>query len=176
LIALTPIAGYTGFIDVQGRADDSGAVLNVYGANTLTAPALATASSAKGGSYTTPSGSMLVVGTVYYFAVDKPLYVKTWSLGTLPASTVPSKQLSTAALTSLAQLVLKGGDATNDEAVDVGDATCVGSQYGTTGGLCGAAPGTPGTASDVNGDGKVDILDLTLMGGNYGITSSPWVP
>ncbi len=86
-ITITPIAGYTGFIDVQGRADDSGAVLNVYSTGGLVAPALASASSAKGGAYTTPSGAMLVVGQTYYFAVDKPLYVKTL------ASPAPNKQL-----------------------------------------------------------------------------------
>ena len=127
----------------------------------------ATTSSAKGGAYTTPSGSMLVVGQTYYFRVDKPLYVKTL------VSPAPSKQLSTAALTTLAQLVLKGGDADNSEDVGLADATCIGGAYGKPGPWpC----GTNGGSSDVNGDGKVDILDLTLMGGNYGLTSSTWTP
>jgi hypothetical protein len=169
-ITVTPIAAYTGFIDVQGRADDSGAVLNVYSTNGLVAPALATTSSAKGGGYTTPSGSMLVVGWTYYFAVDKPLYVKTLAT---PAASVPNRQLSTAALTSLGQLVLKGGDADNLESVDIVDATCIGGDYGT---LTDWGCGTNGGNSDVNGDGKIDILDLTLMGGNFGITSSTWAP
>ncbi len=167
-IVIRGIANFTGFIDVQGRADDSGALLNVYEADTLATPVLATATSAKGGAYTTAhtSGNLLTILTPYYFSVDKVRYVKTWATGT-----VPTKVLTTRPLTTLNTLVLKGGDANDDEKVDVGDAGLVGGAYGDT-----LTCPLTGACADVNGDGKVDILDLTLMGGNYGIMASDWTP
>jgi hypothetical protein len=167
-IVIRGIANFTGFIDVQGRSDDSGALLEVFAADTLATPVLANATSAKGGGYTTAhtSGNLLTIDTPYYFRVDKLLYVKT----AVPA---PGKSLSTRSFTSLGQIVLKGGDADNLESVDIVDATCIGGDYGT---LTDWGCGTNGGNSDVNGDGKIDILDLTLMGGNFGITSSTWAP
>ncbi len=76
-------------------------------------------------------------------------------------------------MTSLATVILLGGDATNNEVVDILDGTCIAGDYGLTGGFdaCG------GTGlSDVNQDGVVDILDMSLMGGNYELTASPWTP
>jgi len=169
-ITVTGIAQYTGFIDVQGRADDSGAVLEVHAASTVGSDLMATATSAKGGAYTTAyaSSKLLTVGTTYYFVVDKPRYLTT----KIDAGVyVPGKELALRPLTPLSQLVLKGGDAIDDNVIDVSDAGLIGGAYGTT-------PVCPltGNCADVNGDGKVDILDLTLMGGNYGLTYSDWAP
>jgi hypothetical protein len=73
-------------------------------------------------------------------------------------------------LTTLNNVVLLGGDATDDDTIDISDATCIGNDYGTSTSTCGTG------SSDVNGDGVIDILDLVLMGGNYGLSDSPWTP
>jgi len=63
---------------------------------------------------------------------------------------------------TLLALELKGGDATLDNAVGLGDASVVGGMYGT---------GTIANDADVNYDNKVNVQDLALVGGNYGLTS-----
>ncbi len=77
-------------------------------------------------------------------------------------------------LTSLNTLLLLGGDAVNDNLIDIKDAGCIGSAYALPPAVCGIGP-TLGT-SDVNGDGVMDILDLTLMSGNFTLNQSPWTP
>jgi hypothetical protein len=67
-------------------------------------------------------------------------------------------------------LYLYGGDADDDNAIDIGDASIIGGTYGDAGDLAG----------DVNFDGVVNLQDLALVGGNYGLTSataySAWLP
>ncbi len=178
-LTITGIGQYTGFIDLQGRSDDSGAALEVWSQQLAAgATKLATATSAKSGAYTTAYVDLLKplqIGSTYYFFVDKALYVRTavTTAGTPPAVTsydVPWL-LGARPLTTLATLELRGGDADNSEDVDIPDASCIGGSYGRPGPWpCGANGGS----SDVNSDGKVDILDLTLMGGNYGVLASTW--
>jgi hypothetical protein len=71
----------------------------------------------------------------------------------------------------LANVLLLGGDANNDNVIDILDAGCIGRDYGQTPQACGV-----GGSSDVNGDGVVDMADLTLMSGNYTKNYSPWIP
>ena len=75
-----------------------------------------------------------------------------------------------AAKITMSPLELKGGDANDDNVVGLGDATVVGSSYGT---------GTILSDGDVNFDDKVNIFDLALVGGNYGLTNTvynTWLP
>lgn len=81
-----------------------------------------------------------------------------------------SETLTTRPETDLANLVLLGGDATDDDEIELGDATCIGGDYNGTGAACGTG------WSDVNGDGAVDILDLVMVGTNYDLEYSPWIP
>ncbi len=71
----------------------------------------------------------------------------------------------------ISELVLKAGDANEDQVIDTGDAAIVGTQYGT---------GTLADNGDVNFDGRVNIQDLALVGGNYLLTSEvaygSWTP
>jgi hypothetical protein len=103
---------------------------------------------------------------LYYLIVDRALY--------LP-SPVPyvNAMLTSSPTTTLNTIQLLGGDATDNDQIDINDASCIGSAYGTGSNTC---SGGPGANSDVNGDGIVNIYDLTLMGGNYGLSTSPWVP
>jgi hypothetical protein len=65
--------------------------------------------------------------------------------------------------TTLDTVKLLGGDANDDDIVDISDAGIIGGEFGN-------APPTDDRA-DINDDNMVDILDLVLMGGNYNQTS-----
>lgn len=161
---------FTGFIDLQGRAVDSGAVLDVWSAATG-GTRLATATSASSGAYTTVfvDSQWMVVSTVdpaysvkYWLYADRALYLPTFSR---------LQRELTSSLTTLPTLVLLGGDGTDNNLIDIADASCIGSSYGTSSNTC---SGGAGANSDVTGDGIVNIYDLTLMGGNFLLIVSPW--
>ncbi len=169
-IDITGVARFKGYIDLQGRGNDSGAVIKVYNdPNGVTV--FAQGSSASSGAFLTAyqGSNVLQVGTTYYFSVDRDLFLPT-AFAAGPWN--PNKILTTRPETSLNTLLLLGGDATNDNLIDPGDAACIGSAYGGTLNTC---SGT-GASSDVNGDGIVNLYDLVLMGGNYFLTYSTWVP
>lgn len=183
-IIINGLANYTGYVDLQGRSNDSGAAVEVYNQATKAgATELANASSAAGGAYTTVYivPNQLVIGTTYYLFADRALYLPTTQMAVgyytpvVPLDWTHSKPLATRPLTSLTKVVLLGGDATNEDVVNIGDATCIGSNYGGAAAACGGG-NPPGNNADVTGDGVVNILDLVLMGGNFDLTSSPWTP
>lgn len=172
-IHITGIAQYTGFVDLQGRTDDSGAEVAVFDVASKTLAAkYANAFSSAGGGYTTANISphLITVGTTYYLFVDRSLY-----LPTTPVSASDfghSRLLDTRPLTYLNLVYLLGGDATDDDVIDILDAGCIGGGYGLPPTTCGGSVGS----SDVTGNGTVDILDLSLMGGNYTLSFSNWLP
>jgi len=71
---------------------------------------------------------------------------------------------------TLPALMLRGGDVVDDEAIDVNDASLIGTWYGQTG----------DRDADANFDLWVNIQDLALVGGNYNLTSATayasWTP
>ena len=67
-------------------------------------------------------------------------------------------------------LVLLGGDATDDNYINISDFTCMGTDFGSGTSTCGTGN------SDVNGDGIINILDLSLAGGNWNSGFSTWTP
>lgn len=179
-IVITGLANFTGFVDLQGRTNDSGAIIEVFDvANKASSVLLAQGTSAAGGAFTTAyvNSNQLLVGTTYYFQINRPLFLPTTIIATeglmppIPADWGDSKVMLVRPFTSLSTVVLLGGDATNSNYISIGDASCIGGQYGLSPGVC----GVDGTG-DVNGDGVVNILDLTLMGGNYEKNFSPWTP
>ena len=180
-ITIVGIAKFTGFVDLQGRTNDSGATIQVFGGATIAgATTLAQGLSASSGAYTTDylAPHLLTIGNAYWFQVDAPLYLPTTAQATSPSyPTLPTdwqhnKPLSTRPTTTLQNVILLGGDATNDNVIDISDAACIGSYYMQPAHTC----STPDTNADVNGDGTVTMRDLTLMGGNYYRTASPWTP
>jgi hypothetical protein len=180
-VRILGLANYTGFVDLQSRTNESGATITVYNQQAqLGSVAYASGTSSAGGGYGTAHilPEVLVVGTTYWIQVDAPLYLPTTQLAFSPGSPpVPTDWEDNAVLvnrplTTLATVLLLGGDATDDQAVDVLDLTCIGSSYQATS----ACTGGPGANADVTGDGLIDILDLSLAGGNYYKVSSPWVP
>ena len=67
-------------------------------------------------------------------------------------------------------LELKGGDANDDQNVNLGDASAIGSNYGATGDI----------NADVNFSGRVDVFDLAMVGGNFTLNAANayagWAP
>ena len=184
-LILGKLAQYKGFIDLQGRSNDSLATLWVKNQQAYAGSVdLASGTSAAGGGYTTAllGAYQMFQGETYYFQVDRALYLPTTPLRqygvagpVYPTSWLHSKPLASAP-TSLSTVMLLGGDATDDNLIDIDDAACIGNQYNSlTPGACGSVG-----SADANGDGKIDILDLTLMGGNFTQAASPapaiWTP
>ncbi len=165
---------FTGLVNLQGRAKDTGGILQVYNqALKAGATLLAQGISASSGLYTTVSvgGNTLTIGSTLLLGIDRVLYLPTTvAVGT---SYADSHTLDARPSTSLNTVLLLGGDATNDDVIEILDAACIGNDYGKSGGftVCGGS----GT-SDVNEDGVVDILDMALMGGNLDLAASPWIP
>jgi hypothetical protein len=181
-INITGIAQFTGFVDLQGRPNDSSAQVSVYNQQTISgATLLASGTSASSGKYTTSYtlSNLLTIGTTYYFQVDRALYLPTtqtyWTAGpppvVAPTNWAHLKQLNMRPTTPLANVVLLGGDATDDNIVDINDGACIGPAYGGVPVVCNVTG-----SSDVNGDGVTSILDLVLFGGNYTLSASPWTP
>jgi len=171
-IIVEPTANYSGFVDLQGRANDSAASIKVYNQAAKSGAVLvAQGTSASSGAYATThvAPPWLIPTYTYWMVVDRDLYLPTTPLAATDYE--DSKVLDTVPLTALANVVLLGGDATNDDEVNIGDLSCIGGDYNGTGLVCGATGW-----SDVNGDGTVNIQDLSLAGGNYYKTSSPWTP
>ena len=57
-------------------------------------------------------------------------------------------------------ITLKAGDADDDDAIDIDDATLIGGNIGES----------ASSEEDINGDGAINILDLVHVGRNYGST------
>jgi len=114
--------------------------------------------SASSGSYTTAHVSpyWLAADSTYWLQADRVLYLPTTVLYPTPAATYAhSKLLGTVPLTTLLKVVLLGGDANNNNQIEVGDLSLIGGQYGNTGVVCGS-----GSCSDVTGDGIVNVQGL----------------
>jgi len=172
-VVIGPTAKFTGFIDLQGRSNDTGGTLGVYDNQVIgSATLLAWGASVSSGAYTTDMGALLPtvlpVGTTYWLYADAPLFLPT----TADASALfaDSANLNTRPLTTLNLLLLLGGDATDNNAINILDATCIGTDFGTFTSTCATG------SSDVNGDGVINVLDLSLMGGNWTGTFSSWIP
>ncbi len=170
-LAVVGVGNFKGYVDLQGRGDDQGAVIQVFAESAVGSPVYAQAISASSGSYQTlgQAGRKLEVGSTYFLYVDQVLYLPSW----IQANTyLPSAILSNRPVTLLGLITLLGGDANDDNRIDTADLACLGAAYGSTNpGVCSGAGST-----DVTGDGLVNLYDLTLLGGNYDLYYSPWTP
>jgi len=171
-IIIERLASFAGYVDLQGRLNDSLAAVRVYNqALKSGAVELANGTSASSGAYTTVAISphWLGVGNTYYLAADRWLYLPTTPLAS--PSFYNSRLLDGVPSTLLPKAFLLGGDATNNEKIDIGDLSCIGGDYNRRSGfnLCG------GTGlSDVNEDNWVNVQDLSMAGGNLYKEHSPW--
>jgi len=137
----------SGMVQVEGRLNYSGvgvSVPGVPGANTV---------SASNGAYTiydVPAGMQTVIAKI-----SRYLYAQ------------KSDVVVTAGLTTvLPDVNLHGGDANDDNVVDIFDLVILGLSYNTT-------PGDPDwdPRADINNDGAVNLWDLVLVGTNFNRTA-----
>lgn len=180
-IIVIGLANFTGFVDLEGDNNDGGATLTVLNQKPkLGSVALANGTSAASGAYATSyiNPNWLLVGSTYWLQFDAPLHLPTTTMaGSVTYPTVPTDWsngalLTTRPTTALIFVKLLGGDATNNDVVDIFDAGCIGAEYENP--SFSTCSGVPGTSPDVVVDGTVNIFDLVLMGSNYELTYSPW--
>jgi len=151
----------TGTISMQGRTVRDGVVM------TLTGPVLFPF-----GPYSATSINQISNNLGWLNVAAGSYLVTTTQARYLDVTTALGiNKLITTTPTALAALELKGGDANDDNIVELGDASIIAGQYGLSG---------VEHNGDVNFSGKVDIFDLVLVGGNYLLTSAAaygaWLP
>jgi hypothetical protein len=154
----------TGRIDLQGRADDTGAVMTFDTGSSLGYGPFTFSTSDYWGDI---SASGVAHPDTYAITVTMPRYLDvTVASGKSVDITSDGQILST--------LVLLGGDANDVDGIDISDASIIGGQFGNSGG------GITDPGADINADDTIDILDLVLMGGNFGLMSdtayASWTP
>jgi Tol biopolymer transport system component len=157
------MAAISGTVNLQGRATP----LDALGTVTLTDPTnnfppTVTNFGPSDGNFNV-NVPALATGTSYTVTGAHALYLTNRYVG---LNVTPGGSYSPTPATTR----LRGGDATNDGTVELGDLTCVGGAFGNPPTLCGV-----NGSSDLNADGTTNILDLVLVGGNYNLSSpQPW--
>lgn len=152
-------ADLSGTITMQGRATPitTGDITLTDASNTF-GPYTATFS-ATDGTWSITGAKVMPTGSSYTLKANHTEYLFNAKPMTLmPATAYPG--LNTR---------LWGGDAINDETIEIGDLSCIGGAFGAMSNCAGAG------SSDINGDGLTNIQDLSIAGGNFGKPSpQPW--
>jgi len=155
-LTLFGIGNLQGSVDLQGRSDESGGIVTILNASGY----LASTTVAANGSWSftgNPAGS-------YQVNIEMARYLDAQKGASGGGVTVLAGDTTT-----LSQVKLLGGDANDDDLVDISDAVIIGSMFGKSGN------GITDPRADINNSGSVDISDLVLLGGNYAKTSPvPW--
>lgn len=145
IIVEAPTGTITGTVDLQGRANDSGAQINVvpggYSATTVATGAFTVTDVPEGSGYTV-------------FA-EMARYLDSEKTGVTVVGGMT---------TNVGSVKLLGGDVNDDDYIDIADLAAIG-------GIFGMAVDPATTNQDINYDGWVDILDLVLAAGNYDLSS-----
>lgn len=142
----TPVAGaghVRGMVQVEGRVDYSGAsvfIPSVPGANTTTD------ADGRFTLYDVPIGIHTIIADI-----NRYLYAQKSDVN-----------VSGGATTNLPDVMLHGGDANDDDVVDIFDLVILGLAYNTT-------PADPewDARADINNDSAVNLWDLVLVGTNF---------
>ncbi|HOU24761.1 MAG TPA: right-handed parallel beta-helix repeat-containing protein, partial [Anaerolineae bacterium] len=143
----------SGIVDLQGRDNDSGAVVTA-GPGTLYGNSYGPVTTNSWGNYALSS----MVYDTYQVRIEMARYLDAYATYEVKGGTLVLKKVK-----------LLGGDAVEDDTIDVLDASFIGARFGTV------PLEDLDKQADINADGVVDILDLVLMGGNYGKSSPvPW--
>lgn len=142
-LTIYDVGGLQGVVDLQGRSNESGAVVTIVGAGGYSA---STTTNAVGAWQfgNVPAGS-------YQVNIEMARYLDAQKTGVV---------VSNGVVTPLASVKLLGGDTNDDDHVEIGDLSTIGGKFGTT-----VNPLTE--TADINADGEVNILDLVLAAGNY---------
>lgn len=153
----------TGIFSMQGRTFRGGIPVTLTGVITGFGPYPLDSTDVLGVNWNLTD----VAAGAYTITTSQPRY--------LNVTAALNKTIDVAMKTAIAALELKGGDATGDNIIGTGDASVIGTQYGSSG---------ADKNADVNFSGKVDIFDLALVGGNFNLTSATaygignniWIP
>ncbi len=144
-----------GAVDLQGRSDESGAQVRIFGPGGYSASTTTDASGAwrfEG----LPTGE-------YRVEIEMERYLDALKVGVWVES---------GGVTTLSRVKLLGGDcagAADDDRVDILDMVVIAGVFGSTVG--------PTTRADINGDLAINVLDVVMTAGNYGLVSPvPWPP
>lgn len=135
---------FSGMIKYQGRTNHTGIEVSATGPDDQT-------------TLTDSAGQVLLTvgqGGEYGIEADADLYLPSCTSATTlngQATPLPATQLA-------------GGDTNDNDKIQIGDASLVGSNFGLTNST------TPkmNVKADINADGQVNVQDLSILGGNFG--------
>lgn len=148
VVVYANVAAVTGTVSMQGRTTRAGVLVTLAGSfDTYTATSINTLSN-------NVSFTNLASG-LYAITVEQARY--------LDITIAHGATIDLADLQAIANLMLRAGDANDDNYINGGDASIVGGQYGT---------GTIADQGDINFDNRVNIQDLALIGGNLDLQSA----
>jgi hypothetical protein len=159
-----PTGTVTGTITLQARGSSAGAVAYVHGvfasATSITGGVVSGATNPAGAFSAGPVSSGSGIAKVAIMAG----YLRAYNTNLTVAGVT----------TNAGSVLLLGGDATGDGAVDILDLSLIASQYGqppASWSALGNGTAVPAQqrTPDINGDGAVNILDLSLTASNFGI-------
>jgi len=153
-VSILGTTSISGVVDLQGRDNDSGAVVNVPPGTLYV-----------GGTDTTDAWGRYGINNItdgsYLVAIEMARYLDAAATVGISGETLV-----------LNPVKLLGGDVDDNDVIEINDASAIGGAFGTV-------PGDTywNASADINNDGVINILDLVLMGGNYGLTSPvAWTP
>ena len=157
----------TGRVDLQGRPDDTGAVMTfTIGSDVGYGPFVFSTSTYWG----SISASNVVYTDSYTITVGMARYLDVTA--TITSTNSVTITTDNQVLTTLALL---GGDANDDDEIDISDIAIIGGVYGKASGDSGWD-----ARADINADDVIDISDLVLTCGNYDKKSvdayASWTP
>ena len=158
----------TGRIDLQGRADDAGAVMTFEPGSGPDGPHYGPFTFSTSVYWGSVSASNVVYTDTYDITVDMDLYLNVTITSTKSVTITTDNQ-------ELATLHLLGGDADDSDNIDISDTVIICGQYGNSG------SGITDSRADINADDVIDTSDLALMCSNYGKESATayatsWTP
>jgi len=141
-----------GYIDLQGRGDDSGAEVNAWDGSVL----VYTTTTTTDGYYELPLDAGM-----YDITVEMESYLDTEQAGV---------SVSAGGTTTLNTVTLPGGDTNDDDIVNIQDLALVGAHY-----HCILGDPCYDPSADINNDDIINIQDLAITGGNYlEVSPVPW--
>jgi hypothetical protein len=151
-VIIPPVGTIDGYVDLQGRSDDSGAEVCAWDGAVQVACDLTDASG--------------------YYMVEVPegTYDVTVEIARYLDSEKAGVSVTAGSTTTLSTLLLPGGDANDDDIINILDLSFMGARYG-----CSIADPCYDPKADINNDTLINIQDIVLAGGNYLETSPvPW--
>ncbi len=151
------IASVTGTVSMQSRTYRGGVEMTLTAAFGF-------------GPYTVTSIDQISGNLVFSNLASGVYTITTNQARYLDITAAMNKTIDVSSDSLITALELKGGDADDDQTVNLGDASAIGSNYGATGDI----------NADVNFSGRVDVFDLAMVGGNFTLNAANayagWAP